>query len=350
MRKRIYKILVTGGAGFIGSEFVRQLIRGSPRSTKGLSPQTKGLSPKGTDLEVNARGTLPALVIVDKLTYAGDLERLKEVSGKYKFYRADICDKKRIESIFKKEKPHIVVHFAAETHVDRSILSSGPFLRTNVIGTQVLLDVARKWRVKKLIHISSDEVYGEIKKGKFTEDSPLRPNSPYAASKASADLIIKSYIRTYNFPAIIIRPCNNYGPWQYPEKLIPLAILKLLRNEKVPVYAKGKNVREWLYVEDCANAILKVLEKGRLGQIYNIGSNQERQNIEVVRSLLKILNADETKIHFIKDRPGHDIRYKLNWRKITKETAWKPRVKFDEGIRFTVNWYLRHKNWLLSKE
>jgi len=321
MRSKLYKILITGGAGFIGSEFVRQSVK-------------KGYN----------------IAVVDKLTYAGDLERLGEVNGKYKFYKADICDKRIIEPIFKKEKPQIIVHFAAETHVDRSIRDAMSFIETNVLGTQVLLKVSKDCGIKKFVHISSDEVYGEIRRGKFSEDSPLRPNSPYAASKAAADLLIKAYIRTYNFPAIIIRPSNNYGPWQYPEKLIPLAILKLLRNEKVPVYAKGKNVREWLYVEDCANAILKVLEKGRLGQIYNIGSNQERQNIEVVRSLLKILNADETKIHFIKDRPGHDIRYKLNWRKITKETAWKPRVKFEEGIRFTVNWYLRHKNWLLSKE
>ena len=345
MRKRIHKILVTGGAGFIGSAFVRLLAKQGLFSCR--KQDTRRSDTAGC---LQGETVVPEIIIVDKLTYAGDLKRLEEVKGQFKFYKADICDKKSMESIFKKEKPDTVVNFAASTHVDRSIIDATPFIETNVKGTQVLLDIARKYRVRKLIHISSDEVYGEINKGQFNEDSPLRPNSPYAASKAAADLLIRSYIRTYNFPAIIIRPSNNYGPWQYPEKLIPLAILKILRNEKIPVYAKGKNVREWLYVEDCANAILKVLEKGRLGQIYNIGSNQERQNIEVVRSLLKILNADETKIHFIKDRPGHDIRYKLNWRKITKETAWKPRVKFEEGIRFTVNWYLRHKNWLLSKE
>ncbi|MCX5704369.1 MAG: dTDP-glucose 4,6-dehydratase [Candidatus Omnitrophica bacterium] len=320
MRKKLFKILVTGGAGFIGSEFVRQTVK-------------KGYG----------------IIVVDKLTYAGDLARLKEAEGKYKFYKADICNQKQIGSIFKKEKPDIIVHFAAETHFDRSIQDASPFIETNIKGTQALLDISRKYKIKKFIQISSDEVYGDIERGSFTEDSPLKPNSPYAASKAAADLLIKSYIRTYGFPAIIIRPCNNYGPWQYPEKLIPLAILKILKGGKVPVYAKGKNIREWLYVQDCANGILKVLEKGRLGEIYNIGSNQEKQNIEVVRGLLKILNADETKIHFVKDRPGHDIRYKLNWRKITKETGWKPRVKFAEGIGLTVNWYLRHKHWLLSK-
>lgn len=349
MRKGLCKILVTGGAGFIGSAFVRKLLNKncpeSLRQLRGIHPERCEGPSKPKESSLNYK-----VVVVDNLTYAGDLERLREVKGKYKFYKADICDRIKIEQMFRKEKPEVVVNFAAETHVDRSIQDASPFIETNIKGTQTLLDISRKYKIKKFIQISTDEIYGEIKKGGFIEDSPLRPNSPYAASKAAADLLIKAYIRTYNFPAIIIRPSNNYGPWQYPEKLIPLAILKLLRNEKVPVYAKGKNVREWLYVKDCANAILNLLEKGRLGQIYNIGSNQERQNIEVVRSLLNILNIDQTKIHFIKDRPGHDIRYKLNWRKITKETVWKPRVKFEEGIRFTVNWYLRHKNWLLSKE
>ena len=288
-------------------------------------------------------------VVVDKLTYAGDLERLKEAKGKFKFYKADICNQKQIESILTKERPEVVINFAAETHVDRSIVDASPFIETNIKGTQVLLDNSRKYKVKKFIQISTDEVYGEIKKGKFSEDSPLRPGSPYAASKAAADLLVKAYIRTYNFPAIIIRPCNNYGPWQYPEKLIPLAVLKILRNEKVPVYAKGKNVREWLYVEDCAKGIIKVLEKGRLGQIYNIGSSQEKQNIEVIRTLLKILNTDQTKIKFVKDRLGHDIRYKLNYHKITEEIGWKPKVNFKQGLNRTVRWYLGHRDWLLSK-
>lgn len=254
MRKKLYKILVTGGAGFMGSEFVRQAV-------KRVSSPRRRLS----------------LIIVDKLTYAGDLRRLEEVKGKYKFYKADICNQVVMESIFKKEHPEIVVHFAASTHVDRSIQDASPFIETNIKGTQILLDVSRKYKIKKFIHISSDEVYGEIKKDSFSEDSPLRPNSPYAASKAAADLLIKSYIRTYNFPAIIVRPCNNYGSWQYPEKLIPLAILKALRNEKIPVYGKGQNIREWLYVSDCIDAIFLILEKGKIDEIYNIGSGQEKE-------------------------------------------------------------------------
>ncbi len=206
-----------------------------------------------------------------------------------------------------------------------------------------------KHKIKKFIHTSSDEVYGEIKRGSFSEDSPLHPNSPYAASKAAADLLINAYIRTYNFPAIIVRPCNNYGPWQYPEKLIPLAILKILRNQKVPVYAKGENIREWLYVEDCAKGIMQILQKGRVGQIYNLGSNEERENIEVVKAILKILHAPENMIEFVKDRPGHDIRYKLDSQKIYHEINWRPEIKFEEGIKFTVQWCFKHRNWLFSK-
>lgn len=328
MRSGLSKILVTGGAGFIGSAFVRLLARDCP-----LTGRRRGLP----------------LAVVDNLTYAGDLARLKEIRGKYKFYKADICNKNLIETIFRKERPQIVVHFAASTHVDRSIQNASPFIETNVKGTQVLLDASRKYKVKKLIHISTDEIYGEIKKGKFSEDSPLKPNSPYAASKAAADLLIKSYIRTYNFPAIIIRPSNNYGPWQYPEKLIPLAILKIIKKQKVPVYADGKNVREWLYVEDCVKGIYQIMQKGKTGEIYNLGSNDEKKNIDVVRTILRILKADDDRIQFVKDRPGHDIRYRLDSKRIFNETGWKPQVKFEEGINLTVNWYLRNNNWLLSK-
>lgn len=325
MRKRICKILVTGGAGFIGSAFVRLLL-------------SRDSSPRGL-----------SLIVVDKLTYAGDLERLKEFEGKYKFYKSDICDKKRIEQIFKKEKPDIIVNFSAETHVDRSIVNSIPFLETNIMGTQDLLDISKKYKIQKFIHISSDEVYGDIEKGKFTEDSPLKPNSPYAASKAAADLLIKSYVRTYNFPAIIIRPCNNYGPGQYPEKLIPLAVLKILKKEKIPIYAKGTNVREWLYVEDCVEGILQILEKGKIGEIYNLGSLQEKRNIEVAREIIKILKKDEDAIKFVKDRPGHDIRYSLDSNKVFKEIGWLPKLNFEEGLKNTVSWCLEHKGWLLSK-
>jgi dTDP-glucose 4,6-dehydratase len=242
-----------------------------------------------------------------------------------------------------------VVHFAAESHVDRSIIDSSPFIETNIKGTKTLLDLSLELKIPRFIQTSTDEVYGDIEKGSFWEDSPLKPNSPYAASKAAADLLVKSYIRTFHFPAIIVRPSNNYGPWQYPEKFIPLAVLKVLRNEKIPVYGKGKNVREWLYVDDCVEAILKVLEKGRIGEVYNIGSNQERQNIEVAGTLLKILNADKKLIGFVKDRPGHDIRYRLNCQKIRREIGWRPRINFDEGIRRTVYWCIEHKGWLFSK-
>ncbi|MDO8489383.1 MAG: GDP-mannose 4,6-dehydratase, partial [Candidatus Omnitrophota bacterium] len=232
MRKRIPKILVTGGAGFIGSAFVRLLIKG-----------------------MFSEGAAPEIVVVDKLTYAGDLKRLDDIKGKIKFYKTDICNKKKIEVIFAKEKTDIVVHFAAESHVDRSINDATAFIETNIKGTQIIMDVSRKSGVKKFIYISTDEVYGEIANGRFNEDSPIKPNSPYAASKAAADLLVQSYVRTYKFPAIIIRPSNNYGPWQYPEKLIPLAILRIMEGGKVPVYGKGLNVREWLYVDDCALGI-----------------------------------------------------------------------------------------------
>jgi dTDP-glucose 4,6-dehydratase len=325
MRKRIPKILVTGGAGFIGSAFVRILLR--------------GLSPKGG---------VPNLLIVDKLTYAGDLKRLEEAKGKFKFYKTDICDENSVQSIFRKEKPDIVVHLAAESHVDRSIKNASPFINTNVKGTQVLLDAGRAHKVKKFIFISTDEVYGDIPKGKFSESSPLKANSPYAASKAAADLLVQAYIRTYNFPAIIIRPCNNYGPWQFPEKLIPVAIKSVLKGGKVPVYARGRNIREWLFVDDCARGIIKIMLKGRIGEVYNLGSSIESKNIDTVKLLLKILKVSRDCYKFVQDRPGHDIRYSLDSGKLRKELGWKPKVNFKEGIGLTVSWYLQQQNWLLK--
>jgi len=332
MRKGLSKILITGGAGFIGSAFVRLLARDCPRQSYSKAFK-RGLS----------------LIVVDKLTYAGDLTRLKEAEGKYKFYKADICNKTMIDSIIAKERPGIIVNFAAHTHVDRSIKDAAPFIETNIKGTHMLLEAARKYKIKRFIQISSDEVYGEIKKGKFSEDSPLNPNSPYAASKAAADLLIKSYIRTYDFPAIIIRPCNNYGPWQYPEKFIPVIICKALRDKKVPVYAKGLNVREWLYVQDCVEGILKIIEKGSTGEIYNLGSGEEKRNIDMAKTLLGILDKDNDLIEFVKDRPGHDIRYSLNSQKVFAETGWRPKVNFRDGLKITIQWYLKHKDWLLSK-
>ena len=312
-------ILVTGGAGFIGSEFVRQVV------AKGYTP-----------------------IVVDKLTYAGDLERLKEVEGKYIFYKEDICDKVKIKNIFKKEKLELVVNFAAETHVDRSIQDASPFIETNIKGVQTLLDVSSEFKIKRMVHISTDEVYGEIKKGDFYEDSLLQPNSPYAASKAGADLLIKSYIRTHKVPVIIVRASNNYGPWQYPEKLIPVVNYKAIKNQKVPVYAKGLNRREWLYVSDCAEGILRVLEKGKIGEIYNIGSGIEKKNIEVVKKILKLLSKPQTLISFVKDRPGHDFRYSLDFSKI-KRIGWCPKVGFDEGISKTVDWNKQNLKWIEKK-
>jgi dTDP-glucose 4,6-dehydratase len=243
------KLLVTGGAGFIGSEFVRQGVK-------------KGYN----------------IVVVDKLTYAGDLERLKEVENKIKFYKADITNREFIEYIFKSEKPDIVVHWAAESHVDRSILDASPFIETNVKGTQVLLDVAKESNIKRFINITTDEVYGELgENGQFYEDSPLIPNSPYSVSKASADMLGRAYYKTYKLPVITVRPSNNYGWWQYPEKLIPVVILKAINEEPIPVYGTGQNVREWLFVSDCAEAVFEIMEKGKEGEIYNVGSGEERR-------------------------------------------------------------------------
>ena len=327
MRSGLSKILVTGGAGFIGSAFVRLLLNESSYPRSGLS-----------------------LIVIDKLTYAGDLARLQEVQGKYKFCKADICNKKQIERIFSREKPGAVINFAAETHVDRSIVDARPFVETNVKGAQVLLDISKKFNIKKFIQISSDEVYGEIIKGRFSEDSPLKPNSPYAASKAAADLLIRSYIRTYDFPAVIIRPCNNYGPWQYPEKLIPLSILRVLRGEKIPLYAKGDNVREWLYVDDCAQGILNILKRGKIGETYNLGSNNEEKNIEVAKMILEIMKLPSGMIEFVRDRPGHDIRYSLNSNKLYNQVKWRPKVPFYAGLKNTINWYTNHKDWILNNK
>ena len=314
-------ILITGGAGFIGSEFVRQAVKKGYRS-----------------------------VVVDKLTYAGDLERLKEVEKDIIFYKSDISNKEFIEHIFKTEKPEIVVHWAAESHVDRSILDASPFIDTNVKGTQVLLDTAKEFGVEKFINIATDEVYGELgKEGQFFENTPLEPNSPYSASKASADMLGRAYYRTHNLPVITVRPSNNYGYWQYPEKLIPVVILKALNNEPIPVYGTGENIREWLFVSDCADAVFEIMDKGKIGEAYNVGSGEEKRNIDVVKSILNILNKPEDLIEFVKDRPGHDFRYSLNVDKIKNEIGWEAKVKFEEGIQKTVNWYLENMDWVERK-
>ncbi len=321
MRKGICKVLITGGAGFIGSAFVRLLAK------------DKGCG----------------IVVVDKLTYAGDLKRLEEAKGRFKFYKTDVCDKTGIDTVFAAQRPDVVLHFAAESHVDRSINDAAPFIETNVKGTQVLLDACRRYRTSKFIFISTDEVYGEIPDGKFREDSRIKPNSPYAASKAAADLLVQSYIHTYGFPAVIIRPSNNYGPWQYPEKLIPLSILRIMNGANIPVYGKGLNVREWLYVEDCVSGIKRIMSRGKCGEIYNLGSSQESRNIDTVKLLLKTLGAGMDRFEFVKDRPGHDIRYSLDYGKLRRALGWKPSIKLRDGLALTVKWSLEHKSWLKSR-
>ena len=316
MRQRIHKILVTGGAGFIGSEFVRQSV-------------SKGYP----------------ITVVDKLTYAGDLARLKEITGKYTFYKIDITNKKRLANVFKKEKPDAIVHFAAETHVDRSIRDARPFVQTNVVGTQNLIDSARANKIKRFIHISTDEVYGESFKGRFKETAALLPNNPYSATKASAEMLIRAAIRTYKLQAIIVRPANNYGPWQYPEKFIPVIILKALKNQPIPVYGEGEQIREWLHVSDCALGILKILQKGVIGSSYNIGSHFETNNLTTVKIILKLMNRPFSLIEFIKDRAGHDFRYSVDYFQLQK-LGWTPKKTFPDGIRQAIQWNKDHINWL----
>jgi dTDP-glucose 4,6-dehydratase len=314
------KIIVTGGAGFIGSNFIRHVL--------------KVLG----DVEV---------INADKLSYAGDATRLEDIESdeRYRFLKCDICDSEAIEKVFS-EGIDAVVHFAAESHVDRSIEYPTPFMETNVRGTLVLLEAARKHGIEKFVHISTDEVYGELgAEGTFSESSPLSPRSPYSASKASADHFAGAYHHTYGLPVCIARPSNNYGPYQFPEKLIPVAISRAMEDKPVPVYAKGENVREWLYVEDCAAGILAVLENGEAGEVYNIGSGEERRNIEVVRMVLESLGKPEGLIEFVADRPGHDFRYSLDTRKIKSDLGFEAGTGFAEGLEKTVRWYVDNEGW-----
>ena len=320
-------IIVTGGAGFIGSNFVYYEHKKHPADK---------------------------IICVDKLTYAGNLETLTPLLEKdnFKFIRADIADRKAIYRIFEQEKPDIVVNFAAESHVDRSIENPEIFLQTNIIGTSVLLDACRKYGIDRYHQVSTDEVYGDLPLDRpdlfFTEETNLKTSSPYSASKAGADLLVMAYHRTYKIPTTISRCSNNYGPYHFPEKLIPLMIINALSDKKLPVYGDGKNVRDWLYVEDHCRAIDLILQKGRVGEVYNIGGHNERANIDVVKTILKELGKPEDLIEHVTDRKGHDRRYAIDPTKIHTELGWEPETKFEDGIKKTVKWYLEHRDWWMG--
>ena len=317
-------IIVTGGAGFIGGNFMHYMVN------------------KYQDDKI---------ICIDCLTYAGNMETLEPIKDKanYKFYKSDITDRKAIFEIFEKEKPDYCINFAAESHVDRSVENPEIFLRTNILGTQVLMDACRKYGIKRYHQVSTDEVYGDLPLDRpdlqFDETYPVKTSSPYSASKASADLLVMAYHRTFKLPCTISRCSNNYGPYHFPEKLIPLMISRALNNEKMPVYGEGKNVRDWLYVEDHCRAIDMIVRNGKDGEIYNVGGHEEKANIDIVKIILKKLDKPESLIEFVKDRPGHDLRYAMNPAKLEKELGWKPSVTFDEGIDKTIDWYLNNKPW-----
>ncbi|MGL5348479.1 MAG: dTDP-glucose 4,6-dehydratase [Peptostreptococcaceae bacterium] len=318
------KILVTGGAGFIGSNFVQYMVNKYDEYM---------------------------IVNIDALTYAGNLESLKSIECKknYKFIKGNVSDRDFIFEIFDKEKFDVVINFAAESHVDRSVNDPGIFVMTNIVGTQVLLDASIKYNVKRYHQVSTDEVYGDLPLDRpdifFDESTPINPSSPYSASKASADLLVQSYYRTFGLPVTISRCSNNYGPYHFPEKLIPLIISRAINNEKLPIYGDGKNIRDWLHVEDHCLAIDLIIHNGKEGEIYNIGGHNEKTNLEVVKIILKELNKPESLITYIKDRPGHDLRYAIDPTKIESELKWKPKYKFETGIIQTIRWYLENKEW-----
>lgn len=314
-------ILVTGGAGFIGSNFINYILD------------------KRDDYNI---------FNLDKLTYAGNLENLipSEKKKNYHFIKGDITDFKLVDSIFEKNKIKYVIHFAAESHVDRSILGSEIFYRTNVIGTNVLLEVARKYEVEKFLQISTDEVYGSLgSEGYFTERTPLSPNSPYSSSKAAADMMVMAFYHTYRMPVLITRCSNNYGPYQFPEKLIPLMIINSVNNKKLPVYGDGLYIRDWIYVIDHNKAVELVFEKGKVGEVYNIGASNEMPNIKIIKLILNYLKKSEELIQFVKDRPGHDRRYAIDSSKIKSELGWKPSFTFENAIAETIDWYLKNEKW-----
>ena len=309
-------ILVTGGAGFIGSNFVRYMLRKHPDSQISVS---------------------------DKLTYAGNLNNLKDVMEGIKFVKGDICNKATVEKEMK--DTDIVFNFAAETHVDRSIASAEDFMKSNVLGTYTLLEIARKYDIEKFIQISTDEVYGDIVDGSFSEGDSLRPSSPYAASKAAADMFVLAYYRTYGLHAVITRSTNNFGPYQFPEKFLPKTIIRAFLSLQIPIYGSGKNIRDWIYVMDHCEALDILLKKGKPGEIYNISGGNECENVEVVKKILELIGKDESLIEFVEDRPGHDVRYSLDSSKIRNEMSWSPRYDFKDALKQMVRWYLENEWW-----
>lgn len=314
-------VLVTGGAGFIGSNFIRYMLQQHEQVH---------------------------IVNLDLLTYAGNSENLQEFTNdpRYTFVKGSIGDSQLVDDLIQQHNIDIIVNFAAESHVDRSIRDPRVFVETNVLGTQVLLEAARRHSVAKFVQISTDEVYGSLgDSGAFTESSPLMPNSPYSASKASADLLVRAYYETYGLPAVITRCSNNYGPYQFPEKLIPLMIIRALRDEPLPVYGDGRNVRDWLHVEDHCAAVDLVIRQGRIGEVYNIGGHNEQRNIDIVKRILQMLGKPESLIRFVEDRLGHDYRYAIDPTKLTTELGWKPKYTFDTGLSATVEWYVNHQEW-----
>jgi dTDP-glucose 4,6-dehydratase len=314
-------ILITGGAGFIGSNFIHFALE---------------------------KRTEDRIVNLDKLTYAGNLANLDRVKDhpRYSFVKADICDREAVERIAKEFRIEAIINFAAESHVDRSILGSAEFIRTNVSGTQVLLDAAKKFAMKRFLQVSTDEVYGSLgDEGLFTEQTPLHPNSPYSASKAAADLLALAYHHTFSLPVVITRCSNNYGPYQFPEKLIPLMIANALSDKPLPVYGDGRNVRDWLHVMDHCSAIDTAFHKGQVGEVYNIGGNNEWKNIDIVKLVLKLLKKPESLITFVLDRLGHDRRYAIDSSRIQRELGWKPSYTFERGIQETVEWYVANRTW-----
>ena len=317
-------ILVTGGAGFIGGNFVYYQLKNHPEDR---------------------------VVCLDKLTYAGNLSTLQEAMKceQFRFVRGDIADREAVYALFEQEKPDVVVNFAAESHVDRSVTNPEIFLTTNILGTSVLMDACRRYGVGRYHQVSTDEVYGDLPLDRpdlfFTEETPIHTSSPYSASKASADLLVMAYHRTYGLPATISRCSNNYGPYHFPEKLIPLMITRALADEPLPVYGEGLNVRDWLYVEDHCSAIDLIIRRWRVGEVYNIGGHNERTNMQVVKTILKALGKPESLIRHVTDRPGHDRRYAIDPSKIHRELGWLPKTTFDEGIQKTVRWYLDNRQW-----